>query len=130
MIVAARRGALARVDRRLEGSASQFFGGALHALGEQGAAALASADHLAEAVGALDIAPLEVEADLLLREPALLQALHHPAAHPAKLVDVEAGAIELGVEPGHAVLVGGDADGPAGARPALVLRLVDDRALV
>src|SRR5204862_3237053 len=69
------------------------------------------------------------EAELLLRDVALLHALHHPAAHPSELVHIETRAIELGVEPRDALGIR-EADGPAGARPAFVLRLVHDRALV
>src|SRR3989475_7339989 len=130
VVVAARRGALARVNRGVLGGAAELLGRALDALGQQVAEALALADHLDQPVGALNIAPLEVEAHLLRREPPLFEALHHPAAHPAELVDVQAGAIELCVEPRHAVDVGGDPDRPAGARPALVLRLVHHLALV
>ena len=78
---------------------------------------------------ALGVAPREPEAELLLGDVALLLALHHPAAEPAELVDVDAGAVELGVEPGDGDRIGAP-DGPPGARPPLVLRLVDDRALV
>src|SRR5216117_2058453 len=129
VVVAARRGALARVDRGLRRLAAELLGGALDALGEQVAESLAPADHLQQPVGAGDVAPLEIEPHLLLREPALLEALHHPADHPAELVDVHARAVGLRVEPGHGALVGG-ADRPARARPALVLRLVDGLALV
>src|SRR2546427_516620 len=130
VVVAARRGALARVNRGVLGGAAELLGRALDALGQQVAEALALADHLDQPVGALNIAPLEVEAHLLRREPPLFEALHHPAAHPAELVDVQAGAIELCVEPRHAVDVGGDPDRPAGARPAPPLRLPHHLALV
>src|SRR5437660_399444 len=129
VVVAARRGALAGIDGRLRRLAAELLGRALDALGEQVAESLALADHLQQAVGAGDVAPLEVEAHLLLGEPALLEAFHHPADHPAELVDVHAGAVGLRVEPRDGALVGG-ADRPARARPALVLRLVDDLALV
>src|SRR5262245_5334726 len=129
MIVAARRRALQGVDRRVLGLATEPLGGALHTLGEEIAEPLALDDHLQQTVGALDIAPLEIEAHLLLREPALLEALHYPADHPAELIDVDTGPVALRVEPGDALLIGG-ADRPAAARPSLVLRLVDDRALV
>src|SRR5437899_3559278 len=67
--------------------------------------------------------------ELLFRDVPLLLALHHPAADPAELVDIEARLVELGVQPGHAFDVAHCADGPAGAGPALVLGLVDNRAL-
>src|SRR6266850_3802524 len=113
--MAAVRRPLARVHRRVLGRAAKLFRGALDALGEQVPEALALADHLDEPVGALDVAPLQLEAHLRRREPALLEAFHHPAAHPAELVDVETRTIELRVEPRHPVDVRGDADRPAGS---------------
>src|SRR4030095_12696283 len=107
--------------------AAHLLGGALDPLRENVAEALAIDDHLQQAVGAFGIAPLESEPDLLLGEGALLHALHHPAAHPAELVDIHAGAVGPRVEPGDGVLVG-DAERPAGARPALVLGVVDQLA--
>src|SRR5262249_39072583 len=86
--------------------------------------ALPVADHLEEPVGALDVAPPQSEPDLCLGEISLVHALHHPAADPAELVDVYAGAVDLRVEPGDRLLLG-EADRPPGSRPALVLRLVD-----
>src|SRR5919201_1086298 len=129
VIMAARRRALAGVDRRLGRLAAELLGGTLDALREQIAESFALADHLQQPIRAGDVAPLEVEAHLLLAEPALLEALHHPADHPAELVDVHARAIGLRVEPRNTALVGG-ADRPARARPTLVLRLVDDLAFV
>src|SRR4030095_3700750 len=103
--------------------AAHLLGGALDPLRENVAEALAIDDHLQQAVGAFGIAPLESEPDLLLGEGALLHALHHPAAHPAELVDVHAGAVQPRVEPGDGLLVG-EADLPPRPRPALVLRFV------
>src|SRR5206468_831469 len=85
--------------------------------------------HLQQTMGALDVTPLELEAELLAGDIALLLAFHDPAAEPAPLVDVDAGAVALGVEPGDAVAVG-RADRPAAAGPAFVLGLVDDLALL
>src|SRR2546422_8467363 len=76
-----------------------------------------------------DVCSSDLKPELLFRDVPLLLALHHPAADPAELVDIEARLVELGVQPGHAFDVAHRADGPAGARPALVLGLVDDRAL-
>src|SRR5262249_39699644 len=87
------------------------------------------ADHLDESVRSLGIPPREPEAQLLLGDVALLLTFHHPAAEPAELVDVDAGAVDLRVEPRDGDRVGAP-DGPAAARPALVLRLVDDLPLV
>src|SRR5207247_3888813 len=115
--------------RGLRAVAAEPPGSALDALCEPVAKSPAPADQLQHPVGTGDLPPLEIEPPLPLREPALLEALHHPADHPAELVDVHARAIGLRVEPGDAALVGG-ADGPARARPALVLRLVDDLVLV
>src|SRR5262249_38753725 len=117
-------GALLRVHRAAGGLAADLLGGALDALGEHVAEALAVGDHLQEAIGALDVAPAEPEPHLRLGEVALVHALHHPAAHPAELVDVHARAVDAGVEPGDGLLVG-EPDGPARPRPPLVLRLVD-----
>src|SRR5262249_5473028 len=86
-------------------------------------------DHLQQTVGAGNVAPLEIEPDLLLREPALFQSLHHPADDPAELVDVYTRTVRLRVQPCDTALIGG-ADGPARAGPAFVFRLVDDLALV
>ncbi len=129
MVVAARRGALLEVDRAVLGGAAQLLRRPLYALGEHGAEALAVRDHLEQPSGALGVAPLELEAELLPGDVALLLALHHPPAHPAELVDVHARAVELGVQPRDLVPVG-EADRPPRAGPALVLRLVDDLALV
>src|SRR5207244_2685826 len=129
VIVAPRGGALERVDGAVLGGAAQSLRRALDALGEDVADALALDHEVEQLARALDVAPRQVEAELLLRDVALLDALHHPAAQPAPLVDVDARAIELGVQPAHLLRIGG-ADGPARARPALVLRLVDDRSLV
>src|SRR5262249_8273503 len=126
---ASRRRALHGVDRALRGLAADLLGRALDALGQHVAETLPVGDHLQELVGALGVAPRELEPHLLLGEIALLQALHHPAAHPAELVHVHARAIDAGVEPGDRVLVG-EPDGPARAGPALVLGLVHPLALV
>ena len=127
MVVAARRGALHRVHGALGRLPPDLLGGALDALGQEIAEALPVADHLDEPVGAFDVAPPELEADLLLRQIALLHAFHDPAAHPAELVDVQAGAVETRVEPADALLVRGP-DRPARARPSFVLGLVDELA--
>src|SRR5882724_1820765 len=129
MIVAARRGALLDVDRAFLGGPAQFFGGALDALGQEVPQPLPATDHLKETVGALDVAPLELDAELLAGDAALLLALHDPAAEPTPLVDVHARAVALAVEPRHAVAVG-RTDRPSAAGPAFVLRLIDDRALL
>src|SRR5437870_8689265 len=122
-----RRGALHRVPGALGRRPPDLLGGALDALGQEIAEALPVADHLDEPVGAFDVAPPELEADLFLRQIALLHAFHDPAAHPAELVDVQAGAVEARVEPADALLVRGP-DRPARARPSFVLRLVDELA--
>ena len=127
MVVAARRCALLGVDGALGRLAADLLRRALDTFGQEVAEALAVADHLDQAVRAVHIAPRELEADLLLGEIALLHALHDPAADPAELVDVEAGAVEARVEPGDRFLVG-EADLPAGARPSFVFRLVDQLA--
>src|SRR5207245_6792004 len=106
-----------------------FRGRALDALGQDVAEAFAAADHLRQLVGTLDVAPLELEAELLAGDVALLLAFHDPAAEPAPLVDVDTRLVALGVEPGDAVTVG-RADRPAAAGPALVLGLFDDIALL
>ena len=94
VVVPAGRGALLGVDRALRRLAADLLGGALDALGEDVAEALALRDHLEQPVRAVHVAEAEPEADLLLGEVALLHALHHPAAHPAELVDVHAGAVD------------------------------------
>src|SRR5919197_942974 len=129
MVVAARGGALLRVDGAVLRGTPELLGRTLDALGQEVSEPLAMADHLGEPRGALDVAPRESEPELRLGDVAFLLTLHHPAADPAELVDVEARTVELGVQPGHALDVAHGADRPAGARPALVLRLVDDRAL-
>src|SRR5207245_9915041 len=101
----------------------------LDALGQDVAEAFAAADHLKQLVGALDVAPLELEAELLAGDVAFLLAFHDPAAEPAPLVDVHARFVALGLQPGDAVAVGAAAP-PAAAAPALVLGLVDDLALL
>src|SRR5207237_6723498 len=78
MVVAARRGALHRVHGALGRLPPDLLGGALDALGQEIAEALPVADHLDEPVGAFDVAPPELEADLLLRQIALLHAFHDP----------------------------------------------------
>ena len=129
MVVAARGGALLGVDGALRRLAADLLRRALDPFGEDVAEALAVADHLEQAVGALGIAEGQPEADLLLGEIALLHALHDPAAHPAELVDVDTGPVDARIEPGDRVLVG-EADRPARARPSLVFGLVDALALV
>src|SRR5262249_22553929 len=118
MVVAARRGADFGVDGGLLRLAAELLGSALDAFAEDIAESFAAADHLDQPVGALDIAPLQLEPELLSGDEPALLALHHPAAHPAEFVDVEARAVELGVEPRDPLLVGG-ADRPPGTRPAL-----------
>src|SRR5579884_1985610 len=129
VVVAARGGALKGEHAGLVGLAAQGLGSLLDALGQQVAKALAAGDHPQQAGGTIGIAPLQVEAELVLGEPALLAALHDPAAQPAPLVDVHAGLVDLGVEPGHGHGVG-HAQGGAAAGPALVLGLVGQLALV
>src|SRR5438093_6739472 len=129
MVVAARCGALLDVDRALLGGPAELLGGPLDALGEDIAEAFAAAHHPEQTVRALDIAPLELEAELLPGDVALLLALHDPTAEPAPFVDVHAGLVTFGVEPRDAVAVG-RADRPAATRPALVLGLVDDLPLL
>src|SRR5262249_59905475 len=85
VIVPARGGTLHRIHRALGRLASDLLRRALDPLGEEIAEALAVADHLDELVGAVHVAPIEAEADLVLREISLLHALHHPPAHPAEL---------------------------------------------
>src|SRR5262249_61707881 len=87
------------------------------------------ATHPEAPLRALDVPPFELEAELLASEVALLLTLHHPAAEPAPLVDVDARLVALGVEPGDAVAVR-CADRPAAAGPALVLGLVDELPLL
>src|SRR5262249_6858925 len=129
VVVPARRGAFAGVDGGLRAFAADLLRRALDALREQITESFALVDHLQQTVGAGNVAPLEIEPDLLLREPAFFQSLHHPADDPAELVDVYTRTVRLRVQPGHATLIGG-ADGPARAGPAFVFRLVDDLALV
>src|SRR5947207_6388233 len=129
MVVAARHRALHRVDRAVLRGPAQLLRGPFGPFGEDVSEALAVGDDVDELARALHVAPLQVEAELLLRDVALLHALHHPAAHPSELVHIETRAIELRVEPRDALGIR-EADGPAGARPAFVLRLVHDRALV
>src|SRR5262249_26843728 len=126
---AARARVLAGVDGALGGRAPKPLGRDLHALGQEVAETLAPVDQLEQSVRPLGVAPLQVEAELLAGDVAILDALHHPAAQPAELVDVHAGAVESGVEPGDRDGIGA-ADRPAGARPALVLGLVHDLAPV
>src|SRR5262249_43534967 len=95
VIVAAWGGADLGVDGGRLGVAADLLGRALDALGEDVAEALAPADHLDQTIGALDVTPPEPEAELLFGDEPALLALHHPATHPAELVDVEAGAVEL-----------------------------------
>src|SRR5262249_3835705 len=130
MIVATRNGPLLDVDRAVLGRAPELLRRALDTFRQDVSEALAPAHHLGQTVGALDVTPLQFEPQLLAGDVSLLLTLHHPAAEPPELVDVEARPVELGVEPGHAVLVGGDADRPARPRPSLVLRLVHDLSLV
>src|SRR5499426_3457335 len=104
-------------------------GGALDALRQHVAEPFATADHLQQAARALDVAPLELEAQLRAGDVALFLALHDPAAEPAPLVHVDARLVALGVEPGDPVAIG-RADRPAAAGPALVLGLVDDLAFL
>ena len=106
VVVAAGRRALHGEDRALRGLAADLLRGALDPLGQDVAEAPPVTDHLQQLVGALDVAPGEPEAHLLLGEVALLHALHHPAADPPELVDVHAGAVDAGVEPRDRVLVG------------------------
>src|SRR6266403_6217330 len=129
VIVAARGRALLDVDRAVLGAPAELLGGALDTLGEDIAEAFAATHHLKQTMRALDVAPLELEAELLAGDVPLLLTLHDPAAEPAPLVDVDTRLVALGVEPGDAVAVG-RADRPATARPALVLGLVDDLALL
>src|SRR5262245_12931627 len=129
VVVAARRRALLDVDRAVLGRPAELLGGAFDALGQHGAEPFAATDHLEQAAGALDVTPLELEAELLASDVALLLTLHDPAAQPAPLVHVDARLVALGVEPGDTVAIGG-ADCPAAAGPALVLGLVDDLALL
>src|SRR5215831_5541405 len=129
VVVAARRRALLDVDRAILGLAAELLSGALDALGQHVTEPFAAADHLEQTPGALDVAPLELEAQLLAGDVALLLALHDPAAQPAPLVHVDARLVALGVEPGDTVAIG-RADRPAAARPALVLGLVDDLAFL
>src|SRR5215470_8920516 len=129
VVVAARRRALLDVDRAILGLAAELLSGALDALGQHVTEPFAAADHLEQTPGALDVAPLELEAQLLAGDVALLLALHDPAAQPAPLVDVHAHLVALGVEPGDAVAVR-RADRPAAAGPAFVLGLVDDLPLL
>src|SRR5262245_7158793 len=129
VIVAARRGALLDVDGAVLGEPAELLGRAPDALGEDVAEALATAHHPEQPLRALDVAPLELEAELLASDVALLLTLHHPPAEPAPLVDVDARLVALGVEPGDAVAVG-CADRPPAAGPALVLGLVDDLPLL
>src|SRR5262249_44131162 len=103
-------------------------GGALDPLGQEVAEALAAAHQLEQPACALDVAPLELEAELLASDVALLLAFHDPAAEPAPLVDVDTRLVTLGVEPGDAVVVG-RTDCPAAARPTFIFGLVDDLAL-
>src|SRR5712692_6664600 len=71
MVVAPGRRALLGVDRALGGLAADLLRGPLHALGEHVPEALARGDHLEQPVRALDIPPVEPEADLLVREISL-----------------------------------------------------------
>src|SRR4030081_2969536 len=87
------------VDRALRRLAADLLGGALDARGQDVAEALPVADHLEQLVRALDVAPCEAEAHLLLGEIPLLHALHHPATDPAELVDVNAGPVALCGQP-------------------------------
>src|SRR5262249_42406625 len=129
VVVAARRGALLDVDRAVLGRPAELLGGALDAVGEEIAEAFAAAHHPEQPLRALDVAPLELEAELFAGDVALLLTLHDPAAEPAPLVDVDARLVALGVEPGDAVTVR-RADRPAAAGPAFVLGLVDDLPLL
>src|SRR5437899_1789135 len=129
VIVAPWGRALLDVDGAVFCRAAELLGGPLDALREHVAEPFPPAHHLEQAVGPLDIAPLELEAELIAGDVTLLLALHDPAAQPAPLVDVDTGPIAFRIEPGDAVAVGG-ADRPAASGPALVLGLVDDLALL
>src|SRR5262249_54198640 len=129
VIVAARGRAFLDVDRAVLGRTAELLGGALDALGQDVAEAFAAADHLQEATRALDVSPLQLEAELLAGDVPLPAPSHAPAAEPAPLVDVHAGLVALGVEPGDAVAIG-STDRPAAAGPAFVFGLVDDLAFL
>src|SRR4030095_13211276 len=117
------------VDRALLRGAAELLGGPLDAVGEEVAEAFAAAHHPEQALRALDVAPLELEAELLPGDVALLLALHDPAAEPAPLVDVDARLVALGVEPRDAVALRRAARPPA-AGQALVLGLADNLPLL
>src|SRR5262249_17216820 len=96
-----RRIALHGVDGALSRRATDDLGGTLHALSENIAKTLAADNHLQQCIGGFGVAPFDFEAaELLFSGIPLFLALHDPADERAKLIDVYAGRVDLGVEPG------------------------------
>ena len=129
VVVPPRRISDFRVNGAILRLAAEFLRREFRSLGQEVAHAFALADHLEQSVGPVDIAPLQAEAQILIRDVALLLTLHHPAAQPAELVHVHTCAIELGVHPGDLLRVRGT-NRPARARPSLVLGLVNHLPLI